>query len=85
MHTGAIETAEFDLAEHETATVHSGDTENIEYYEKLRTQFKVSLYDYIHCYITQAYLRHERSIIVYTSTLHTLTTACNSSSVLRFS
>jgi hypothetical protein len=42
MHTGAIETAEFDLAEHETATVHSGDTENTEYYEKLRTQFKVS-------------------------------------------
>jgi hypothetical protein len=41
MHAGAIETAEFDLAEHETATIHSGDTENTEHYEKLRTQFKV--------------------------------------------
>jgi hypothetical protein len=61
MYTGAIETAEFDLAEHETATVHTGDTETTEYYEKLRTQFKVSTVDNCHYYIVhklQCNLRH---------------------------
>lgn len=40
LYAGPIETADFDLSEHEAAITSSGDKD--EYYEKLRTHFKVS-------------------------------------------